>query len=193
MDINLKYVIIQSLVDLKLFSFNRDRFIEENNINHGEVGDYSPTPEVETFLANITLDHMHLKKVTELWTDTFAGIYRYIWCEMEPETDYFHIESLEGIELCPNIKKIDINMLSYISDFSPLTKLEKLEEVTVEYGWPLSKKVLSLKPFLNIKSLKSLTLRGLEHSFFGDEAESIQEIVKELEANKIKVELEFID
>lgn len=160
MDPNLKLAIISQLITNGLFSFDKEAFfIDKFKRKWDPNASYNnePNEEIKNYFLSIELNKFDLKQITNFSFICGEPTTIAIWPFWDGEDDYFHIRSLQGIEICPNIKTFEIDMYSYITDFTPLTKLKHLEEVSIEYNWE-PEPIKTLEPFLEIKTLKKLSL-----------------------------------
>ena len=137
---------------------------------------------IENFYKSIDIEKYPLNEIEEIDWSASSSIINDIFTQWDGEDDYFSIESLEGIEICPEIKSISVEFLWNVTDLSPLKKLRKLESI---YIWSTSNDMVdSLSPLLEIASLKDVFLSDM---IFKDQSET-DKVIEELKNKGVKVE-----
>ena len=144
---------------------------------------YRAYQPIEEYFGTLDLKTFPLEKIEKLTWASYSEIVFNIWGNYDGEDDYFALQSLEGIEICPNIKRIHIEYVWSVTDLAPLSKLNQLEEITVFSG---KIKVNSLKPLQELPNLKKIYLQGL---VFADQEET-DKLVELLISRGIKVKME---
>jgi hypothetical protein len=183
MDKNLKYAILDELKTNNHFDFDKEEYFEKKLKKEYDSTKYDnkPIKEIEKYFQDIKLSKYPLSKVNELSWTAYSDIVYDIWGQYDGEDDYFNIQSLDGIEICPNIKSIHIEYVWNVKDLSPLNKLKLLEEITI-----FSKtEVESLKPLLVLSNLKKLKLECIT---FKDQSET-DKVIEELKKKGVKVDI----
>lgn len=157
MDKNLKYAIIEELMEKNIFSFELEEFLELNP--DVEYDEFEPCEEIERYFRELELNNLDLSQVTELkWYPGGPEVIEAICLEWDGEDDYFDIRSLDGIGICENITKISIEYLLAAKNLSPLTELKKLESIRLIIG---RAKIEDLSPLLEIGSLREVTIQDI--------------------------------
>jgi hypothetical protein len=180
MDKNLKYAIIGSMIIKGLYSFDVTTFFNNNlNKKYDQYAKYNwePHPEIERFFLNLSLDELNPEKLTAFNAEADDVIYKYIWNQWDGEDNYFDITSLNGIEICKNVERIQIN-LSQIVEFSPLKCLRKLKELRIS-NTPIAGKISTLSPLFELQELELIELSFVK-------IKDIDHIQKEIELLKEK-------
>jgi hypothetical protein len=160
MEKNLKLAILGQLMVQDIISpFDIDSFFEEYL---GQVYDgyaeynYYPIPEVEAYLAGMELHDDDVLQLDTLSINSDDDVYRYIYPQWDGDSDYFAISSLEGIEICQNLKRLDMRGIASIDqplDLADLTQLPTFERLVLDGAV-----VADLEPLLHVPTLKTLSL-----------------------------------
>ena len=185
MEKNLKYSIINSLLLTGTFKFNKEYFFKQylsKIYDQSASYNFSPIIEIEKYFQNLELSDFNLKDIEILSWSSYEDIVYDIWGQYDGEDDYFNIKSLEGIDICPNIKEIHIEYVWSVSDISPLSKLNKLEEITIFSG---KIEVDSLMPLISLPKLKKVNIEGL----YPKDKSEIEKVVSELKSKGIKADI----
>ncbi len=185
MDKNLHYAILDELERQGLFKFDIEAFFKKympEEYDDSADYNYEPIEAVEYYLQGLKLSKYPLKKIEELSWAAYSELISHIWNHYDGEDNYFEISSLEGIEVCPNLKKIFIEYQWNIIDLTPLGALKKLEELTVLSNITVD----SLKPLLELPALKKVKLEGIR---FKDQQET-DEVVAQLKGKGVKVQID---
>lgn len=117
---------------------------------------------------------------TLTWDVRAESIYQ-IFPQWDGEDDEFEIRSLAGIQLCPMLRKIEIQMFGG-TDLGPLRTLEKLESIMLERPYS-SEMIKDLSPLLELPSLREVRLPAARRS------ESNEEVAKALKAKGVRVSI----
>jgi hypothetical protein len=167
MDLNLKLAIIYQLRKQKLLpKFNKKEFWKETfAAEYDAYADYNyeRVSEVADYYNNYTIPSALFLKVSQLTWIEFDITYD-IYDQWDGEDNQFEIASLKGIELCQEIRKINISVgmdpykwegleKTYVS-LHPLTKLPHLTELKIS-GY-----MQDVSAVLSIPALKQLSLNG---------------------------------
>lgn len=161
MEKNLKLAILGQLMAQDIIPpFDIDTFFEEH-LGQSYDGyaeyNYYPIPEVETHLAGIELnDEDEVLQLDTLNISSDSDIYRSIYPQWDGEDDYFAITSLDGIEICRNLKSLDILGIASLDqplDLTALTYLPVLERFGLDGAF-----LADLQPLLDVPALKTLSL-----------------------------------
>lgn len=168
MDKNLRLAIIGNLIQEEYFQFSIEDFFE-NELNKKfdlmAKYNYEPLPEVEEYFKQLDLKSLGAEKLESIYFEAGDDIIHFVWNQWDGEDEYFDIQSLDGIEICKNIKELNIDLLSNITDLTPLESLSKLEDISIT-NVSSNSTTISLKPLLKIKTLKKVTLENIniDHS-----------------------------
>jgi hypothetical protein len=91
---------------------------------------YDPIPEVEAYLSTYPLNDDILSDLEDLSLDGGDEIYGWIWPFWDGEDDYFSIRTFDGIEVCHNLKTMDIVGVLSLDQPVDLTGIEKLPNLS---------------------------------------------------------------
>jgi len=154
MERNLKFMIIDALLDENeendydtMFDEARER--AEEDYQNDEI------PEAVAFFEKYELTQSALDSIEEICFD--GGNYIFLLLATSAwggETDTFDVSSLEGIEVCRNLKRLIIISMYSGGSIKPLAVLEKLEELS----FPGYTDITDLEVLLGLPNLKSLRL-----------------------------------
>lgn len=136
-DPNLKLVVLSALQDAKLIDLGAPGQLATHVLGRPvdlEEEGYDLIPEARDYLDRYPLTDELLAAVESLEFDGGNSIYPFAWYFWSGEEDGFEVSSLEGIELCPNLKSFSaISMLGTV-DVRDLVPLRKLESVSLSTG-----------------------------------------------------------
>lgn len=187
-DKNLKLAILnytESLQEKYQYGWDKDydQFCLKNFgkiIKDNEHGG-EPSKEIECFFLNLKISKKDFSNITHITLDGDNPVYTYIIQDVVGWFDRFIIRSLNGIENCINLKKIDLNVMVDKLSLQPLTKLNALEYVRLEFY-----NTTDYDALLHIPNLKKLEI--CNPTCFGKtNKEELSKIIKELEQKGIFV------
>ncbi len=185
MDTNLRYAILEALKTEKQFSFDKEIFFEKilkKKYKDSASYNYEPYEPIEKYFQSIDINKYSLEKVKCLTWSSSSSIVFDIFGQYDGEDDYFNIKSLDGIEICPNIERINIQYVWSVKDMSSLINLKKIKDITV---FSTKLEVNSLKPILELLLLESVCLEGL---VFKDQNET-NSVISELKRRGVDVKI----
>ena len=162
-DPNLKLVILESLLrdgivnlgtseDLAKFVLGRDVDLEEefSEIEHGIF------PTIYDYLVRYPITPAQLGSVTSVCFDGGNEIYQLAWYCWDGESSEFEAKSIEGIELCSNLKEFSDGSQLQACDLRLLSGLRQLESIELLGG----SECLHPEALLVMPALRSLKLRN---------------------------------
>lgn len=132
-------------------SSNYNQFCIENFNKLITDNEYGPSQEIESFFLKLKIPKKDLESITHITFDGDNSAYSFIWVDPHCWGNYFDIKSLEGIENCTNLKKINLNVMAEKVDLQPLTKLQSLECIALG-----SDNTNDYMPLLDISNLKQV-------------------------------------
>lgn len=154
-DPNLKLAILSSLIDKRLIDLGTPQQLAEHVLGRPvdlEKEGYKLIPAVRAYLDRYPLTPDLLNQIDELVLDGGNSVYRYVWFFWDGEDDIFDINSLAGIEHCPNIKGLDLTSMIGTVDLRDLLPPFKVE--TISAGVALS----NIPALLDMPSLRSVRI-----------------------------------
>lgn len=128
-DPNFKLVVMSDLLDRHLIHLGHPSELAEYVLNRPfnvEEEGYALLKPVYDYLVRYPLTQQHLNGVEMIIFDGGNSIYPYIWPFWDGETNEFDVESIDGIELCQNVREIHVISMLNATDFSHLSRLPKL-------------------------------------------------------------------
>ncbi|MCG8570880.1 MAG: hypothetical protein MJB14_12140 [Spirochaetes bacterium] len=178
MDKNLKLAIIGELIENGKLVFDIEEFTADDE-NYDEYEPYAP---VEKYFHELDLKKYDLDSVDYLGIAPYGEGINAVWNQYDGEDDYFDVDSLDGIEICKNIKEVTFECFKG-NDLAPLGKLKKLERITISSGEIIVK---SYKPLLELLNLKEIVFNQVECN---NEKET-QEVIKILKNRGVKMKIQ---
>lgn len=136
-DPNLKLVVLEALTFSGAIHLGPRQKLARQLLgpNYDEARDgYNLLKPVYAYLVRYPLAANQLAAVEELVFDAGSAIYFYPFPFWDGETDEFDVMSLEGIELLPNLRRIEIISLLLDSDLKRLSRLGRLEHIGLGHG-----------------------------------------------------------
>jgi len=133
-DVNLKYLIINSLIVFEedetilntVNAFQRDIYHDEYNKSDSKYDYYTQIPEIAKQYDAVELTQEQLEKVTIL-SEEACEVFFDIMPSWGGEPSDFHVKSLGGIEMLINLEAIEYFTFDDIVDQTPLLKLKSLK------------------------------------------------------------------
>jgi hypothetical protein len=179
-DKNLKLVIVDEAVSLgEQYCIGWDKdFDEFCQLNFGrtvELG-HDINTEIEQFFLNLEIPEKDLLAIEYLCLDADHATFACLTEDLKPHFEYIDIHSLEGIEHCVNLQKLNLGSLAQRVDMQPLIKLSKLETLIIDYY-----SATHYEALLSIKSLKKLEIYNW-HSFTPEDKKILASVLQLLES-----------
>ncbi len=187
MDKNLQYAILDSLKQIGQFNFNIEEFYEKmfnKKYNYDASYTWKPFKPVEDYFQSIDLNILELSKLEQLTWSPYSDLTIDIWNHYDGEDDYFDICSLDGIEICPNIKRILVESVWSVKDLKPLANLHNLEIIQI-YAYIEAE---SLTPLLSLERLQKIDFDGIS---FKDKQES-ENVVNILKSKGVDITVKYM-
>jgi hypothetical protein len=138
-----------------------------------------PSSEIESFFLGLEIAQEELDNITSITFDGDNSVYAYIMGEVECWGDYFNVTSLEGIENCSNLRRIDFATLTKKVDLQPLIQLKNLEFVSLDFY-----SAINYNALLDIPNLKKVEIWN-NASFEQADKEELAKVIIELEKKGI--------
>lgn len=155
-DPNLKLTVLSALLDAKLIDLGTPEQLASHVLGRPvdlEEDGYDLIPEARDYLYRYPLTDELLAAVDNLEFDGGSSIYPFAWYFWSGEEVAFDISSLEGIELCPNLRTFSaISMLGTV-DLRVLLPLRKLETVSLSTGASHLEALLELPALKKVRVL----------------------------------------
>lgn len=152
-DPNFKLAVMSALLDKGVLDLGTRRAFAEHVLGRPfdlEREGYAPIPGARDYLVRYPLSKEMLEAVDHLVLDGGDSIYFYIWSFWHGEDDTFDVQSLAGIENCPNIVKLEIVSMIPSVDLGILAPLRRLEDIAI--GVPVS----TVEALLDLPALRSV-------------------------------------
>ena len=186
MDHNLRYALLEDLANQKIFQFDKKTFFKEQlkkEYDPCASYNYQPCEPIEVYFQSIDLLSQPLENIDALDWSASSNVIHYIWQQWDGEDEYVDLESLEGIEICPNIKSITVEYLWRVTNLSPLSKLKKIESIVI---WsPPADPIESLSPLLKIENLKDICFEGVRF----ENHEETEQVIEQLKEKGVQVDI----